>query len=134
VSKVVLDTNVLVAAFAARGLCEAVFELCLENQNLFICDFMLEELSDKLLKKIKLPTELVEEILELYAKNSRRVQPAVIDESSCRDPKDLPIIGTCQSAGAHYLVTGDKDLLILENWLDTQIVSPRAFYEEVSQR
>jgi len=27
--KIVLDANVIVAAFAARGLCEAVFELCL---------------------------------------------------------------------------------------------------------
>jgi predicted nucleic acid-binding protein len=31
--KVVLDTNVLIAAIATRGLCEALFELCLEKHE-----------------------------------------------------------------------------------------------------
>ena len=29
--KIVLDTNVIIAAFATRGLCSPIFELCLDR-------------------------------------------------------------------------------------------------------
>ena len=128
-SKIVLDTNVVIAAFAARGLCESVFELCLEKHELIISDFLLEELGEKLLKKIKLPQDAVDEILQLYSKNSRKVIPSPIEKEICRDPEDLPVIGTCVSGGAKYLISGDKDLLVLGNFLETKIVSPREFYD-----
>jgi putative PIN family toxin of toxin-antitoxin system len=129
VSAVVLDTNVVVAAFTARGLCESVFELCLEKHELITSDFLLEELREKLIQKIKLPAAAVEEILELYGKNSRLVVPHEIEPSLCRDPNDLPVLGTCVSGQADTLISGDKDLLVLENIEKTTIVSPREFYE-----
>ena len=128
-SKIVLDTNVVIAAFAARGLCESVFELCLEKHEMIISDFLLEELREKLLRKIKLPQDAVEEILQLYTKNGRKVVPAHIDRDICRDPEDLQVIGTCLSGGARYLISGDKDLLALGNYLETRILSPRDFYD-----
>ena len=67
-SKVVLDTNVVIAAFASRGLCECVFELCLEKHNLIISAFLLNELRNKLIQKLKLSEKHVEEILKLYSK------------------------------------------------------------------
>jgi predicted nucleic acid-binding protein len=42
--KVVLDTNVLLAAFAARGLCEAVFEACPASHEIILSDHILGEL------------------------------------------------------------------------------------------
>ncbi|MDL5055768.1 putative toxin-antitoxin system toxin component, PIN family [Oscillatoria laete-virens NRMC-F 0139] len=128
-SKIVLDTNVVIAAFAARGLCEAIFELCLEKHELITSDFLLEEFRRKLIKKIRMPADLVEEILLLYSKNSQKVIPAVMDGEICRDPKDIPVIGTCVSGSAEYLISGDQDLLILENFQKTKIVSPRQFYD-----
>ena len=53
-NKVVLDTNVVVAAFAARGLCQSIFELCLEKHDLIVSDFLLDELNEKLIHKLKL--------------------------------------------------------------------------------
>jgi predicted nucleic acid-binding protein len=41
--RIVLDTNVIVAAFAARGLCADVFEVCLENHTIIISEFILSE-------------------------------------------------------------------------------------------
>ena len=35
--KVVLDANVIVAAFASRGLCEAILELCLSEHEIILC-------------------------------------------------------------------------------------------------
>ena len=53
--RVVLDANVLIAAYAARGLCEAVVELCLANDEVFVSKRLLEDVRSKLVKKIKLP-------------------------------------------------------------------------------
>jgi len=36
-------------------------------------------------------------------------------------------------AAADFLITGDKDLLVLERLQGTRILSPRAFFEEVMQ-
>ena len=128
-SKVVLDTNIIVAAFAARGLCESTFELCLEKHELITSEFLLEECKEKLIRKIKLPNNTVEEILELYRKNSHIVIPNKVDSELCRDPDDLPVLRTCFSEKADYLISGDNDLLILDNIGITSIITPRRFYD-----
>lgn len=128
-SKIVLDTNVVIAAFAARGLCESVFELCLEKHELIVSEFLIKELRGKLVKKIQLPQDAVEEILQLYAKNSKIVIPATIENEICRDPGDIPVIGTCVSGRAQFLISGDKDLLVIGNFEGTRIITPREFYE-----
>jgi len=58
--RLVLDTNVLISAFAARGLCYALFELCLEKHEIIISLHILNELKVNLEKKIKLPKKKIE--------------------------------------------------------------------------
>lgn len=128
-SIVVLDNNVVIAAFATRGLCESLFELCLEAHDLVVSDFLIQELEEKLTQKLRLPTERVEEILKLYTRCSRSVDAERVWSKVCRDPQDLLVLGTCKASGADYLVSGDKDLLVLEAFQGTAIVSPRAFYD-----
>ena len=128
-SKIVLDTNVVIAAFAARGLCESVFELCLEKHDLITSNFLFNELREKLKKKLKLPESITEEILEHYRRSSQEVIPASVELDLCRDPDDIPVIGTCISGEAEFLVSGDKDLLVLKSVGSTLILSPREFYE-----
>jgi predicted nucleic acid-binding protein len=36
--RIVLDSNVIVAAFAARGLCESVMEVCLSEHEIFFSE------------------------------------------------------------------------------------------------
>ncbi len=46
--RVVLDTNVLVAAFAARGLCEALVAVCLQSHEVVLSEHILAELNKNL--------------------------------------------------------------------------------------
>jgi len=55
--RVFLDTNVLVSAFAARGLCSDLFELVLLDHELILSASVLRELSKALQQKVKLPRE-----------------------------------------------------------------------------
>ena len=131
--KVVLDANVLIAAFAARGLCEALLELCLEKHEIGASKPLLQEVSDKLATKIKLPHETVEEIISFLERHTSNVQPADVPADACRDPDDLMVLGTAKASGASYLITGDRDLLTLDSYDDIRIVTPRQFWEVQSQ-
>ncbi|MDH4137414.1 MAG: putative toxin-antitoxin system toxin component, PIN family [Anaerolineae bacterium] len=44
-----------------------------------------------------------------------------------RDPQDDKILACARSAGAEYLVTEDKDLLVLEEYEGTKICQPAEF-------
>jgi predicted nucleic acid-binding protein len=46
-----------------------------------------------------------------------------------RDPKDDAVVACAQEGEADYIVSGDQDLLVLEEYGDVQIVSPREFLE-----
>ena len=111
--RVVLDSNVIVAAFATRGLCEAVFEYSLENLDLCICNEILIEVNTVLARKIRIPRVLADEIGDYLGSNLRLVKPAEVPTDVCRDSTDLAVIGAAVAAGAEYLVTGDSDLLSL---------------------
>ena len=42
--KIVLDANVVVAAFASRGLCESILELCLHSHEIVLSQELLDEI------------------------------------------------------------------------------------------
>ena len=46
---------------------------------------------------------------------------------ACRDPDDDKILDCALSAGAKYIVSGDKDLLSLDRFQSIEIVTPAAF-------
>jgi predicted nucleic acid-binding protein len=55
--KIVLDTNVIVAAYAARGLAYSVFRLCLQKYKLIISSIILKELESNFTKKLNMPPD-----------------------------------------------------------------------------
>ena len=52
------------------------------------------------------------------------IQQAVV---SVRDPKDLYLLSLCETVDANYLISGDNDLLELQTYEKTRIVSPAQF-------
>ncbi len=127
--KVVLDANVVVAAFAARGLCEALFEVCLDGHDIVTSENLLEEIARSLRKKIKLPSATVNPIIQLIRENSTLLAPHQVSRTLCRDPQDLHVLGLAVAAHADALITGDKDLLDVRGIQGCRILSPREFWE-----
>ena len=127
--KIILDSNVIIAAFATRGLCKEIFELCLSAHRLFASEELLEEVRHNLEAKLRLPPAVVEEIIGFLSASVELVEPVAIPPEVCRDPKDLHILGAAAAAGADLIVTGDADLLDLKRFRSTPILSPRDFWE-----
>jgi putative PIN family toxin of toxin-antitoxin system len=46
---------------------------------------------------------------------------------TCRDPKDEMFLECAARARAHFLIAGDKDLLVLGAFEGTQIITPAAY-------
>jgi putative PIN family toxin of toxin-antitoxin system len=125
--KIVLDANVIVAAFASRGLCESIFELCISEHEIILCDDLLREIERNLRAKIKLPLKTVDAINEFLQEHSLMFDPTPLPKNACRDEDDVKVLGLAIASCADYIVTGDKDLLILEHYQKIPILSPRAF-------
>jgi uncharacterized protein len=126
--KVFLDTNVLVAAFATRGLCADLLRLILVHHELVTSAIVLEELQRFLAEKIRVPDEVAARTGELLA---AFLTPGVASHEgtplSIRDESDVAVVRSALAAGADVLVTGDRDLL--EAALPIRVLSPRAFWE-----
>ena len=129
--RVVLDTNVIVAAFAARGLCAEVFEVCVSGHSIVLSEHILSETQDKLIKKVKLPKKAALAIIDYLRGIAEIVTPVRLDKSICRDKDDVIIIGTAISGLANFIITGDEDLLILKTYKDVKIVTPRQFWSSI---
>lgn len=127
--KIVLDTNVLIAAFIARGACAELFEHCLTQHSIFISPFILEELKDSLEKKLNFPPEKTYELIEFIKQNVQEVNSAPLSELVCRDPDDDLILSTALAAGAECLITGDDDILSLREFQGIAILGPSDFWK-----
>ncbi len=126
--KVVLDANVLIAAFATRGLCNSLLELCIQSHELILSSDILAETERHLLGKIKLPKATVADTIHYLKSQSKIMEPAVVDRNSCRDPNDLHVLGLAVKARPDCIVTGDDDLLSLKLFDGIPIRSPREFW------
>jgi putative PIN family toxin of toxin-antitoxin system len=132
--RVILDTNVIIASFAARGLCHAVYELCLDRFEIVISSFLTEEFETNLFKKLKLPHALVKEITEFLSDHARTIEIDAVPQDVCEDPDDARILALAQKSEAAYLITGDKELLAIKKFGSSKILSPRRFWEAVKQK
>ena len=129
--KIVFDSNVIIAAFAARGLCQAVFELCLGNHEMVLSEVLLVEIERGLKKKIGIPASMVSEIVSFLKTNVNIDIPIQLDRKVCRDPDDVAVLGLAVGSRADCIVTGDADLLTLKAFHGVPIFSPRDFWRSL---
>ena len=127
--RVILDANVVIAAAASRGLCEAILELCLEHHHLILCEGILEEIEEKLRIKIKVSPPVIAEYLKVLRNNAQILDPEKVERTFCRDPDDLMILGLVAPGNADAIITGDKDLLVIKEYKKARIMTPRNFWE-----
>ena len=129
--RVALDTNVLVAAVATRGLCADVVNLVLAEHELILGEAVLTELKRVLRKKLRVPGVVIEEFDTLLRRESRVVAKAKPFVVTIRDKSDVPVLSEAIAGGAEMLITGDRDLLDIAEELPLQILTPRAWWEQL---
>ena len=126
--KIVLDGNVIVAAFSSRGLCASLFELCLDRYTLVISAFLLAEVPRILKHRFKMPSKNAKAIVDYLQEFCLLTSYQKLPKRICRDPFDDEILALAISSEVDYIITGDKDLLDLKDYQSIKIVSPRQFW------
>jgi len=126
---VVLDTNVLLAAFATHGLCEAVLEQTLAAHRLVLSEHILGEVERHLAGKFRMPEVRTREVIGFLRDQAEMVEPALVPGKTVKDRTDLPVLGTASAGDCDLLVTGDAELLGLGSFEGIPVVSPRQCFE-----
>jgi putative PIN family toxin of toxin-antitoxin system len=129
--RVFLDTNVLVAAFATRGLCADLLREVLARFDLVLSEEVLQELAEVLPRKAGLDQRLTRDIVAFVREQASLASPGDALELPLSDPEDVVIVSAAVRGNATVFVTGDRELLALGRVGEPTIVSPRSFWERM---
>lgn len=127
--RVFLDANVLVSAFAARGLCADLFELVLLEHELILGRNVLREFTKALRQKVKLPAREADLIVQFVSGEAAQLVDSYCPVSAPVDSDDAVILGEALNGNAEVFVTGDAMLVKAGRVEQLKIVSPRRFWE-----
>ena len=123
--KVFLDTNVLVGAFASRGLCADLLREILARHELVTGEAVLAELLPVLLQRVGVPVQVAEEV-EGFLRGSGVVpRPEAHLGLGLRDADDEWVVASAVAGGADLLVTGDSDIQVAGSALPIPALTPR---------
>ncbi|NHA14173.1 putative toxin-antitoxin system toxin component, PIN family [Thioalkalivibrio sp. XN279] len=126
--KVALDTNVLVSAFATRGLCADLFNLVLAEHELILGVTVLAESQRVLRQKMRIPVETTRELIAFLRREAMVVGKTPALPVVIRDASDGLVLAEAVAGGAEVLVTGDQDLLSIAADSPIEILSPRGLW------
>ena len=127
--KVIFDTNIWISFLIGRRLSKIKQLISKGNITIITTEQLLKEITlvtNREKVKKYFPKESVHELIEFLETISIKVEIKPLHFVS-RDPKDNFLLDLIDFSKADYLVTGDKDLLVLNPFKNTKIVSPGEF-------
>jgi putative PIN family toxin of toxin-antitoxin system len=131
--KAIIDTNIWISFLIGKKL-HSIKDLISSRQIIIV-------LSEQLLLEFKMvtkrpklkkyfPEQKVEELIEFF-KIVGQIHEPNFNNYLSRDPKDNFLLDLAVISKADFLVTGDKDLLVLNPFKKTQILNPADFEAEL---
>ncbi len=127
----VFDNNVLVSAALLAGVPRQAFDKLLDNGMVLISVPVLLELAE-VLNREKFDKYVTHDERMRFMVGFLRVAEMIETGETiavCRDPKDDKLLELAVSGDADFLVTGDKDLLVLNPFRGVKIITPREFLD-----
>lgn len=131
--RVILDTNLWISYLISKRLSkiDELFER--EDLVLLFSEELLEEFIEVASRpkfRKYFPAENVEELLSLFDEFGEMVE-VTSELNLCRDQKDNFLLELAKDGKADFLVTGDDDLLIINNFGITEIITYTEFEERI---
>ena len=120
--RVVLDTNTIISGLFWDGTPWQVYRAALTGEyTLLASDALINELDEVLHRPKFIPAlaeigRTPESLVASHSEIVALVHPADIAPDTIRDPKDTMILACAVGGKADYIVSGDKDLLVLDEY------------------
>jgi uncharacterized protein len=136
--RVVVDSNLIVSGLLWSGLPRALLEAAKENRFVLLSsNAMVHELAQvlnrpKFARKLQLAEITTAQLVRKYQDSVIMIEPGEIPSVVKSDPDDDQIIACAVAGHAHYVVTGDYDLLRLKCHLGIPIVTAAEFMKLLS--
>jgi putative PIN family toxin of toxin-antitoxin system len=138
---VVVDTNIFISGLIIpRGYPYLVMELWRNNHfELATSSYIIQEISEvltreKIKKKYHLSPSVINKVINLLHESALIIHPKR-SRYRVRDHKDQVVLDTAITARAHFLITGDEDLLFLSDKINLGrlcITTAKKFIEQHS--
>jgi uncharacterized protein len=136
VIRAVVDTNIFVSSFFG-GNPRRIVDLWKDGEILLCLSSEIVDEYIKVLHRLSLGNEgELRELLRLFAKGYHIVfthDPLKLNIVA-EDPDDDKFIECAVALDATYIISGDKALLAVKNYMGIRILSPREFLEEVNEK
>jgi putative PIN family toxin of toxin-antitoxin system len=129
--RAVLDSNVLISSFFWSGVPRHIVDLAIaQHFEAIISPDIILEIESVLYEDFSnIPYSRIEEIIRDILSYSRLIPSEKISVKGLRDAADAKIIACAIAGKADYIVTGDKDLVVLREYKGIRIVIPKTFFE-----
>ena len=134
--KVLLDTNIWISGLLWGGNPRRIIKLAMSEQIvIYSSKLLIDELQatlayPKLQRRLEKLAITAEELLVEVAGITQLSQSIAISElDQLRDPKDKIVLETALGVPVEVIVTGDEDLLILEEFQKIPILTTKQFLE-----
>ena len=128
--RIVIDTNVLISALLnPHGTPRQVFDTVIEFCILLQSEPCLTELETRLAKRKfqKYLSTLDRSMFMTLLRNNSQLITVKHSTEICSDPDDNKFLELSVSGQAKYLITGDKDLLIIREYEGIKILTASQF-------
>lgn len=130
--RVIIDTNIWLSSLLSKIVNNKVEQIISNHEIILLTSSeLLMELSDVMsrpkFEKYFSP-KIAQEVLTLILERSENIEIKSQLEL-CRDPNDNFLLSICVDGNADFLITGDKDLLVLTSVEKTKIVDLTYFAE-----
>ena len=134
--RIVLDTNVLISALLFGGKPRRVLNLVISGSvDCTLSPVILDELKEVLQRpKFGFSADACLHIIEELHGICDIISPSVSVEVIGSDPDDNRILECAKEAQAHFIVSGEPQLLDLGSFEGIRILSPAAYLREFEAR
>jgi putative PIN family toxin of toxin-antitoxin system len=90
---------------------------------------LIDELEDVLTRKLRQRKADARAAAKLFEEKFTLIMPAALAAQVCRDRDDDRVLATAVTGQCVAIVTGDRDLLVLDAFENIRIMTPSAFWK-----
>lgn len=133
--RAVLDTNILISGIFWSGNERRLIDMAVAGKFAALTSIeILKELEEVLLENFtEIPYQRIKQIIRDVLSYALVVSVEEKTKVEIRDIDDVKIVSCALSGNAHYIVTGDKDLKVLEKYQNIMIISTGEFLRLLSK-
>jgi putative PIN family toxin of toxin-antitoxin system len=126
-TRVVLDTNLLVAAyFNPKSASNKILELCQGQKLVLLVTSSIAKEFSYIMNRISAAKNFRTRIEKLISAG-RLIEKTIKIDVITEDPDDNKFLSCALAGGADYIITSDKHLLILKKFRGIRIIKPAQF-------